>query len=432
MPISRVQTKSASVNPATTVSVTFDSATASGNLIVLCVGNYYAGVNAGGAWTASDNKGNTWASAGVHDVTSGKIQIFYAANITGGASHQVTITVAGAATYTALTAVEYSGAATVSPFDQFAASRTTASQAAYASPATATTAQADELLVGFHHGFQATATPTPDSPWSTAATLNAGGLHVQTVQDRIVSATGAYSSTGTWSAAGANHTDAIATFKAAAGGGAASYEETIAFASTAALSQGAQLAAGASVAMAATAGMSDSGPIGAAASLSLAVTASMGPAAQLQAAAGLLLAAGVGLAPLTRLAVDAGLGLNAVAAFAAESSVAGGGTSYSESLAMAASAQMSQAAALMAAGTTQFLATAGMAQVSQVQVAAALNLAAAVQLQALATLDGVDGPMADFLIGAAEYLVAEYAAGYAIPQAAAAYQIADYRTEYLA
>jgi hypothetical protein len=432
MPISRVQAKSAQVSPAISVSLTLNSATTSGNLLVVCVSCYYAGANAGNAWTASDNKGNTWTSAVLSDITAGKMQVFYAENIAGGSSHQVTLTVAGpSTTYLIMTVLEYSGVATSAALDKANAAFTATNTTAYTSPTTATTAQADEVLIGCHHAYQSAATPTPGASWSTVATQAGSTFHAHTVQDRIVSATGAYASSGTWSATGVNHTDAIVTFKAAAGGGA-SYDESVTFASTAALSQGAQLAAGASVSMAATAGMSDSGPISAGAAISLPATAAMGPAAQLQAAAGLLLAAGVELAPLTQLAVSAGLGLGAVAAFATESLVAGGGTSYSESLAMAASAQMSQAAALMAAGLAQFPATAAMAQISQVQVAAALNLAAAMQLQALAALDGVDGPMADFLIGAAEYLMAEHAAAYTSPQAAAAYQMADYRTEYLA
>lgn len=240
MPISRVQSKSGQVSPATSVTVTFNSATTSGNLLVLCVTSYYAGANAGGTWTVSDNKGNTWSSATSSDTFS-RIQIFYAENITGGSSHQVTLSVSGIAAYMIATAVEYSGVATSSSLDQSGSAYTATNTTSYTSPTTGTTSQADELLIGCHHAYQSSATPTPSGSFSTVATQTGSTLHVHTVQDRIVSATGAYASAGTWSTTGANHTDGIATFKAAAGGGSTTYDYsgtgTVSFSGTAAIAR---------------------------------------------------------------------------------------------------------------------------------------------------------------------------------------------------
>lgn len=228
MAISRVQSKSAQVSPGTSVSVTFDSATTTGNLLVLAVSCYYAGANAGGTWTASDNKGNTWSSATVTDTFS-KMQVFYVENAAGGSSHQVTLTVAGSSTYLIITALEYSGVATSSALDKSGSAYTATNTTSYTSPTTATTAQANEVLIGCHHAYQSSATPTPASGWSTVVTQSGSSFHTHTVQDQIVSTTGAYASSGTWSVTGANHTDAIVTFKeASASGGTGDLAVTLA------------------------------------------------------------------------------------------------------------------------------------------------------------------------------------------------------------
>jgi hypothetical protein len=490
MAISRVQAKSAQVSPAASVSLTLNSATTSGNLLVLCVSCYYAGANAGNAWTASDNKGNTWTSAVLTD-TTGKMQIFYAQNITGGASHQVTLTVAGPSnTYLIITVLEYSGVATSSALDKANAAFTATNTTAYTSPTSATTTQADELLIGCHHAYQSAATPTPATNWTTVATQAGSTFHTHAVQERIVTATGAYASSGTWSATGPNHTDAIVTFKAAGGGTA--YSDSVSLAASVGFSPSGNLSASAALSFSASTGVFPSGPASLGSSVSLAATmtmeqsaalagaallqfagiaamgggatlaalgavdlaamASANPAALLDAASAVLLATGVGMTPLSQVAASASLGLAAIALLEAYDYAGAGGNNYTSSLALATSVQMEAVASLMVAGVVQMSAVAGMgqgaqlnaaasmnfaamaamAQQAQAQIAAALNLAVSAQLQALSSIDGAGADMVDFMVGAAEYLLVAYSADYLLPLLMAEYQTTEFTTEYLA
>lgn len=105
-----------------------------------------------------------------------------------------------------------------SPLDK-TASADTAFGTAKSSGSTATTTQADELLIGYcTHGVSNTYTADTGNGWTLIHDLiGTGGARSIALQYQIVSATGAYASTGTLSASDDGGA-AIATYKAAASG----------------------------------------------------------------------------------------------------------------------------------------------------------------------------------------------------------------------
>lgn len=178
--------------------------------------------------SCADSKGNTWqvdvskppdaAGNGGVGIASCK---FATALVAGD-----TITLTFAASSRAAAWVdEYSGIATASWLDKTAsASDGGVAATAADSSATATTAQADELLIGaIAIGGAFTAfTPEVLSPvWTVDGSAASTGT-VRTIENmhRIVSATGTYSAKATWTTA-RDWTAGIATYKAAAGGGGA-------------------------------------------------------------------------------------------------------------------------------------------------------------------------------------------------------------------
>lgn len=129
---SRVQKKQASGT-----SATFDSSVTSGNLIVVAVRKDSTGVCA----TPTDNKSNTYLPSVDRDYhADANLSEFYAYNVTGGSSFQVTCSDAEE-----IHIVEYDGIITTDPLDKTAEADgfqiTTSST-------TATLSQADELVTG--------------------------------------------------------------------------------------------------------------------------------------------------------------------------------------------------------------------------------------------------------------------------------------------
>jgi hypothetical protein len=146
------------------------------------------------------------------------ISIRYIENIVGGASHTITLTTA-AGQFSTLNATEYSGVATTSSIDKTA--QGTGSSTSLLSAATATTTQADELLIGvgtINSGTNSTWTATQSGTIRGQITDASVGS-ISQLWDRIVSATGTYQSGVNWSGASNAWIMQIATFKAAAGGG---------------------------------------------------------------------------------------------------------------------------------------------------------------------------------------------------------------------
>lgn len=214
--ITRVQVKSSFAAPGSSIVITFDSNTTSGNMIIVYASSYYD--DSAGTWTVSDNKSNAYSQAvAVGGSSAGRARIYYAESISGGSSHEVTLSSTVSSFYL-LTIAEYSGLATSSSLDKTSGNHNSSSSSTYTSNSTATTTQAAELLAGVTHNFSTLATNTPDSGWTAISTATDGANHKHFVGERIVSSTGAYAYSGTFSTSLANVSTVIATFKEASGG----------------------------------------------------------------------------------------------------------------------------------------------------------------------------------------------------------------------
>lgn len=219
MAIAQVQRKSAaSTSDSTSHSITFDSAPTQGNLLVVVYssdGGGAAGPN--GGWTPV---------TGTDGVLSADFTAVICWYKIAGASESSTISFTFAsASNLAVTAYEYSGIAASSPVDKVAGNSPGSSTGTCATGTTATTTQADELLIaGVGQTTAGGGTLRTIASWNNSFTaelhIASTGSPVNTsisVASRIVSATGTYSSTATFSGGNSNHPSAgIVTFKAAA------------------------------------------------------------------------------------------------------------------------------------------------------------------------------------------------------------------------
>jgi hypothetical protein len=206
--IAHVQTVSCETGGSTACTTPGVTST-TGNLFVASTGYCCA------AFTSiTDSKSNTYTNA-VAEISFASVlgRQQYVAGGTGGGSHTFTVT-GGSGFYASLSVSEISGAA-ASPLDK-TATGTSTSGTSHTTAATATTSQANELLVGF-------GTTTSDTTFTTdtgagwtertniATDLDTEGLLTGT---KIVSATGAYTFTYTTSPRDAVH--GISTWKEAA------------------------------------------------------------------------------------------------------------------------------------------------------------------------------------------------------------------------
>jgi hypothetical protein len=102
------------------VTLTFDTPTVTGRAIVVSVAGWDTG-NAAMSFTCTDNKGNTYSTvpgAAAESPGHAWVQQFYCIDITGGASHQITVASAsGNANYIQAEAMEVIGLGTASPLD---------------------------------------------------------------------------------------------------------------------------------------------------------------------------------------------------------------------------------------------------------------------------------------------------------------------------
>jgi len=208
--IGYVQSNSAS--PSTTVSsiaVAFTGAQTAGDFIAV-------GVSWGSSVSISsitDTKGNTYTLAVGPTTFSGAASaIYYAKNIAAAAAGANTVTVTfSAATGTPdLRVAEYSGVATTNPLDVTAVSTGTS---ATSNSGSATTTNANVLLIGSNAVLSGTQSAGTGYT-SRQISLYDGNI----LEDRIVSATGAYSATATLSSSAAWIMQ-MAAFKAATSGG---------------------------------------------------------------------------------------------------------------------------------------------------------------------------------------------------------------------
>src|SRR5207302_3197874 len=162
----------------------------------------------------TDTQGNTYVRDAAFAGAPNRLSIWRASNITGGAVPVVTINFVAKETATAVVA-EYNGIASVSPFDQ-TASNNQFGATSYTSGTTPATTQATELVFGAHMNRSTNVgTWTPAGGFATVLEAdNPTSKHQFQVQDRFVTTTGAFASTGTHSTA-VTITSLIATYKAA-------------------------------------------------------------------------------------------------------------------------------------------------------------------------------------------------------------------------
>ena len=207
-------------NTAASVTVTFASTTQSGNFIAALVTLFTTNTV---GMSVADGGTNTWAQAftGPHSSGNAYVYLFFAYNITGKASHQITAT-APNTSYITLSISEWSGVlASGSPLDQH---NTNTGTATSATPGSVTGAVANELYLNVMTEDNAVSVGTPTSGYTLLDNITTGqDLHSQY---QIVSGTPASNpalsvgSSNAWA-------DGIATFKPASGG-----TDTLAFATT--------------------------------------------------------------------------------------------------------------------------------------------------------------------------------------------------------
>ena len=173
--------------PQTTVSVTYTSAQAAGDLNVVVVGwsDSTATVS-----TVTDKSGNAYALAVGPTVQTGVAtqSIYYAKNIASSAAgaNTVTVTFSTAAAYPDIRILEYSGADPNNPVDVTAANAGNSTS----SSASATTTNATDLIFGAN--LVQSATSGPGSGFTTRLLTSPDG---DIAEDEMVSGTGSYTAT---------------------------------------------------------------------------------------------------------------------------------------------------------------------------------------------------------------------------------------------
>ena len=195
-----------------TNTLTFGSATTTGNIIVVVVASGAPSGTLATHNTPTDNKGNTYTAGPTlaNSVPGSRLSIFYCENATGGAGHQVTATLS-AANDMSMHILEISGAATSSSVD---GSNTANTTAANLTTGSITTTNANDILIAaFTDHYNGWSSSSTDSGWVKSSAEETASSVVFT---QVVSATNTYTGTTT---VGNNFTDnhpgAIIAFKAA-------------------------------------------------------------------------------------------------------------------------------------------------------------------------------------------------------------------------
>jgi chitodextrinase len=208
--IGYIQSNSASPNNSSvsSLSVTFTSAQTAGNFnVVALVWNTGQTIS-----SITDTKGNSYVLA-IGPTTSGAglAAIYYAKNIAAATagSNTVTVTYSAATSFPDIRIAEYSGISTTSPLDVTAVATGTGTTSDSGS---ATTTNANDLLIG------ANAVSTGTTGAGTGFTQRQiTGWDGNILEDRIVTATGAYNATAPLSPSG-SWVMQMAAFKGASGG----------------------------------------------------------------------------------------------------------------------------------------------------------------------------------------------------------------------
>jgi hypothetical protein len=204
------QVNSADAGSVTSATLSFPAGTTAGNAIV--VGVRLGSAVAFSTVSVSDDKGNTYVrDVQVDDSVSGnQMEIFSAANVAGG-TVVVTVTLTGGAVALRWGVCEYQGLVTSAPLDKTSTNNPNASNTSLNSNNTATTANANDLLVGVGMTRNNTVTFTAGTGYALRFQANKIAL-----EDKSVSATGAYNATETISVAD-TWMMAVAAYKGAAG-----------------------------------------------------------------------------------------------------------------------------------------------------------------------------------------------------------------------
>jgi len=209
--IAFVQSASATSSAATSLT-TAGMTTTSGNFISAFGTSFTRTFSTTVGTQVSDNKGNTFLGAWA-GTFAGQ---FYGENITGGSSHTFTLTPTGGSSACSFGVMEFSGIDASSSLDKVSSGLSSANPKT--SGATATTSQANELLLGgssqSHGTQQSYSTTNTGGLWNDVALADSSpeGLIFSW---RLVSSTGAYNFRFTEGAVSVSEAVGIATFKSA-------------------------------------------------------------------------------------------------------------------------------------------------------------------------------------------------------------------------
>ena len=206
-----MQVESCSASGATTCT-TGNLTTTNGNLFVVSTSYCCATFT-----SITDSKGNSYATNAIPDTPEGdggNIRQDYKDAGTGGATHNWTLTGATSSFFGTISVMEVSGAAS-SPLDKVASQSDPGT--AVTSGSTATTAQADELLIGVGGTINiASFTNDGGAGWTERLNVATDASHEGIITgSQVVSATGTFAYTFTSSSAD-DHSAGISTWKAAA------------------------------------------------------------------------------------------------------------------------------------------------------------------------------------------------------------------------
>jgi len=207
--------KSSSGTGAVTTSA-FGLTTTTGNHIALVIGDD-SGLAATGITSVTDSYGNTYTKA-VGDAGTTALSIWHAKNITGGASHTITINWNLVTTSkVSYAGQESSGLNTTAPLDVTASSSTGSPSATISSGTTAATSMASELVIVAGSWQDATVTASEGTGYTDLSGNNGLTLAMMAMESKAVTTTGTQSGTLPLRAS-TNWIGVIATFKAAGGG----------------------------------------------------------------------------------------------------------------------------------------------------------------------------------------------------------------------
>ncbi len=233
MALSVVNGTSANANSAGSVTTAGINITA-GNLIVVETDTFDSdGLN--DDTSVTDSASNTYTKVGTSAETGTRhVSLWYAKNVTGGASVTFTYTVTQGNDFPRIAVIQIAGADTTAPLDQGANGSFTATSVAGTSlttPSITTTSAAEILIVaGMDSGATGTESfadggcATNSGAWTLdQSNTGTGAGESGAIAHAIVSSTGTYCVTQTTSASQNNRAVGIASFIAAAAGGTTSF-----------------------------------------------------------------------------------------------------------------------------------------------------------------------------------------------------------------